>query len=112
MKRILALTVLLAVALCLPVLAGEEKMMDKADKSMKAKGTITAWNQETKTFKVEDKAGMAWTFKWNDKTMVNGTPKVGEAVKVEFMKDDSGAMWATHVNIMKEEMAKEATQKP
>jgi hypothetical protein len=42
----------------------------------------------------------------NDKTMVHGQAKVGEMVKLEYMKDKEGKATATHVYVGKEEMDK------
>jgi hypothetical protein len=109
MKTISTLIALVAIACALPLLAGEEKTATSADKSMKAKGTITMWNHDMMSFTIADKKGTSWSFKWNDKTMMTGMPKVGETVRVEYTKDGMGTAWATHVQMMKEEAAEETS---
>jgi hypothetical protein len=89
--------------IALPAIAGTAK---KADHSgMSAKGTITAWDDATKTMKVKDESGKEMSITWNDQTKVMGTAKVGEMVKVEFKKEKD-TMMATHVIVGKENIEK------
>lgn len=105
MKKLFALAVAAVLVCGIMAFAGDSqtKMMDKGDR---AKGTITAWDEATKTFTIKDKDGKEWTFEWNDKTMVHGAGKVGEMVKLQYTKDADGKMWASHVFVGKEEIEK------
>lgn len=109
MKRLLSIGIVLALLLALPVLAGDDKTATM-EKSMEMKGKITAWNEQTKMFKIQDKTGKVMSFGWNDQTMVHGMPKVDEMARIEYMRDDSGMMWATHVYVGKEKEAKPASK--
>jgi hypothetical protein len=109
MRKLLSIGVALALLVALPVLAGEAKSA-KMEKTMEMKGKITAWNEQSKMFKIEDKTGKVMSFTWNDKTMVHGMPKVDEMVRVEFMRDEAGMMWATNVWVGKEKETKPASQ--
>src|SRR5262245_31397519 len=84
-KRVLALAIVAALVLCVPAIADQTK--PAAGKPDHIKGTITAWDDATKTFTVKGKDDKEYAFSWNDATKVNGTPKVGEEVKVEFAKE-------------------------
>ncbi len=108
MKKLFALAIVCALVLAMPALAGDEKKMEKGEW---AKGTITAWDDATKTMKVKDDSGKEWSFAWNDKTMVHGKAAVGEMVKLEFTKDKDGKPWATHVYVGKEEISKFESKK-
>lgn len=110
MKRLLALSVAAIFALGVTAFAADAQTKAMA-KGEHAKGTITAWDEATRTMKVKDKDGKEWAFEWNDKTMVHGTPKVGEMVKLEYSKDKDGRMWATHVYVGKEEIEKTKAKK-
>ncbi|HEY3174821.1 MAG TPA: hypothetical protein VGK94_03575 [Candidatus Polarisedimenticolia bacterium] len=105
MRRLLVLAVAAMFAFGVMAFASEAqtKAMEKGDH---AKGTITAWDEGTKTMKVKDKDGKEWTFEWNDQTMVHGAPKVGEMVKLDYSKDKDGKMLASHVYVGKEEIGK------
>jgi hypothetical protein len=103
MKKFFALAIVAAIVLALPALAGEMKKTDKAEM---AKGTISAWDDATKTFKVKEESGTEWTFAMMDKSEVHGTAKVGETVMVKYTKDEAGKMWAHHVFVGKDEIAK------
>lgn len=109
MRKFLALAVVAAFALSMPALAAQTKPAEKGDH---AKGTITAWDDASKTMKVKDKNGKEWEFMWNDQTKVTGTPKVGEMVNLQYMKDKDGKSVATHVTVTKTETAKASTKKP
>src|SRR5262245_2319539 len=98
MKKFLALAVVAAFAVAVPALAAQTKPAEKADH---AHGTITAWDDATKTFKVKDKAGKETEYSMNDQTKVTGTPKVGEMVNLQYTKDKDGKAWATHVTVGK-----------
>lgn len=100
---VMAVAAMLLVGFAAYAVDTQTKAMDKGDR---AKGTITAWDEATKTFKVKDKDGKEWAFEWNDKTMLHGSPKVGEMVKLEYSKGADGKMWATHVYVGKEEIEK------
>lgn len=106
MRKLLALAVVTAFVFALPALAGDEQKAEKAMKGSWAKGTISAWDEATKTLKVKEENGKEMTFTMNDKTMVHGQAKVGEMVKLEYMKDKEGKPTATHVYVGKEEMDK------
>ena len=109
MRKLLALCVVAVFTMGLTAYAAQTKpMVEKGDH---AKGTITAWDDATKTFKVKDKNGKEWDFAWNDSTQVHGTPKVGEMVKLEYTKDKDGKAWASHVWAGKEEIEKAASPK-
>src|SRR6266850_7198310 len=103
MKKFLALAVVAAFVLALPALADTTKKSEKH--GMWAKGTITAWDDATKTVKVKDESGKEMSITWNDQTKVTGTAKVGEMVKVEYKKEKD-MMMATHVIIGKENIEK------
>ena len=109
MRKMLALAIVAAFTLGVAAYADQTKPMAKGDH---AKGTITAWDDASKTFKVKDKNGKEWDFSWNEATKVHGTPKVGEVVKLDYTKDKDGKSWATHVFVGKEEVEKASTKKP
>ena len=109
MRKFVALAIVAAFALCVPAFAAQTKPAEKADH---AHGTITVWDDATKTFKVKDKNGKEWEFAWNDQTKVTGTPKVGEMVSLQYTKDKDGKALASHVTVGKTETAKTSTKKP
>ena len=109
MRKFLALAIVAAFVLCIPAFAAQTKPAEMAGH---AHGTITAWDETSKTFKVKDKNGKEWDFSWNDQTKVTGTPKVGEHVSLEYKKDKDGKAWAIHIAVGKAEMAKPPTKKP
>jgi len=109
MRKFLAFAALAAFVICVPALAAQTKPAEKADH---AHGTITAWDDASKTFKVKDKSGKESDFSWNDQTKVTGTPKVGEMVSLQYTKDKDGKAWATHITVGKTEAAKNTTKKP
>jgi hypothetical protein len=93
MKRVLALSVVLALCLGAVALAGE-KMGKKAGKMS---GTITKVDNDQKMMIVKDKAGKESTIYWNADTKVEGNgPKEGEKVWFTATEKD-GKMWATWV---------------
>jgi hypothetical protein len=99
MKKILALSVV--VALCAVVaLAGDEKMGGgKANE-----GVITKVDSAAKTMTVKDAAGKETTVYWNDATKVGGD-EMKEGAKVHWKgAEKDGKMWAAwvHVGEMKE----------
>jgi hypothetical protein len=102
MKKLLSLASVATFILALPALAGDEKM----DKSEWAKGTISAWDDAGKTFKVKDDAGKEWSFTRKETCQLHGTAKTGEPTMVEFTKDEDGKAWAHHVYVGKDEIAK------
>ncbi len=93
MKRVLALSVILAVCLGAVALAGEK--MGKKDGTLS--GTITKVDNDQKMMTVTDKSGKEWSIYWNTDTKVEGDgPK--EGVKVWFKATEKdGKMWATWV---------------
>jgi len=103
MKKLLAFSILAMFVLCIPAIADQTKPTEKTDH---AKGTISAWDEGSKSFKVKDKDDKEWSFSWNDATKVHGTPKVGESVRVEYTKDKDGNALATRVWAGKEAMGK------
>lgn len=105
MKKVLLLAVAAMLVFGVSAFAAETqtKAMHKVDH---VKGTITAWDDATRTFTVKDKDGKEWSFQWNEKAKVHGTPKVGEMVKLNFTKDEGGKMWAEQVFVGKEEIDK------
>src|SRR5437867_8750794 len=102
MKKMLALAVVAAFVIAIPALAAEHKT---ANKEMWAKGTITAWDDATKTMKVKDEAGKEMSITWNANTKVQGTGKVGEMVKVGYRMEKE-TMMAVQVFVGKENMEK------
>jgi hypothetical protein len=66
----------------------------------RARGTVTAWNESTRTFSIQGKGAGPSTFEWNDRTQVHGTPKVGEPVKLEFTSQN-GKSIATRIAVPK-----------
>jgi maltose-binding protein MalE len=113
MRKFLALAIVAAFVLCIPAFAAETKTAQTkaAEKTDHAHGTITAWDEAGKTFKVKDKAGKEWDFSWNEKTKVVGTPKVGETVSLHYTKDKDGKAWASHITIGSPGAAKKETTK-
>jgi hypothetical protein len=92
MKRVLAISVVLA--LCLGAVALAQHKMDKEGKM---KGTITKVDAAQKMMTVKDKAGKEWTIYWNADTKVEGDgPKEGAKVRFKATEKD-GKMWATWV---------------
>jgi hypothetical protein len=92
MKRVLAISVVLA--LCLGAVALAEKKMDKDGRM---KGTITKVDNAQKMMTVKDKSGKEWTIYWNADTKVEGdSPKEGARVKFKATEKD-GKMWASWV---------------
>ena len=105
MRKLVALAAVVMFALVLPSLAvakGTHKSTPHVS------GTITSLDANAKQATVKDAAGNETSFGWNDKTMVTGTPKVGEHASVAYMKDQDGKLWATHFSVG----AKPATPKP
>ena len=93
MKRVLAISVVLA--LCLGAVAVAEQ--HKMDKDGRIKGTITKVDNAQKIMTVKDKAGKEWTIYWNADTKVEGdSPKEGARVKFKATEKD-GKMWASWV---------------
>jgi len=109
MRKLMTLGIVAAFALSMTAFAAQTKPMEKSDH---AKGTITAWDDATKTFKVKDKNGKEWDFSWNESTQVHGTPKVGEVVKLQYSKDADGKSMASHIWAGKEEVEKASSKKP
>ena len=105
MKKLIALASAVTLVLLLPTLATAKETFNSAPH---VRGTITSWDDGAKQATVTDSAGKTTPFGWNDKTMVTGTPKVGEHVSVSFMKDKDGRMWATRLSVG----AKTASTKP
>ncbi len=95
-RKLIAFVAAAALVLLLPTLAAAKGTKKAAPH---ASGTITAWNEATKELTVKDSAGKEETFTWNEKTKVMGAPKVGEHVKVAYMKDKDGKMWATEIHV-------------
>lgn len=83
MRKVLALLVVCAVAVAIPILAAEG---GKAP-SKTLKGEIVKWDDATKAFTVKEDSGKEIPFTWNDKTMKEGTPAVGSKVTVTYMKE-------------------------
>lgn len=87
--------------------AAEGQKRSKAPKSASsasehlAKGTITAWDESSKQITLKTAGGAETIFAWTDKTELNGTPKVGEAARVEYTKGKDGKLWATEVSVGK-----------
>jgi hypothetical protein len=93
MKRVLALSIVLAVCLGAVALAGDK--MEKKDGKMS--GTITKVDNDQKMMVVKDGAGKDWTIYWNADTKVEGdAPKEGAKVWFTATEKD-GKMWATWV---------------
>jgi len=111
MKKLIALAIVAAFALGVPALAAQTKpAAEKMDKGEHAHGTITAWDDATKTFKVKDKNGKEWDFSWNESTKVTGTPKVGEMVSLQYTKGADGKAMASKVTVSEAKPA--AAKKP
>ena len=112
MRKFLALAIVAAFVLGIPALAAETKTAQTkaAVKTNNAHGTITAWDDASKTFKVKDKAGKEWDFSWNEKTKIVGTGKVGETVSLHYMKDKDGKAVASHITIGSPGTAKKDTK--
>lgn len=95
-KKLIALAAVATLALVLPSLAAAKT----AHKSTPhVSGTITSWDGNAKEATVKDSTGKETSFGWNDKTMVTGTPKVGEHASVSYMKDKDGKIWASHITV-------------
>jgi hypothetical protein len=93
MKRVLALSVVLALCLGAVALAGDKT----GKKAGKMSGTITKVDNDQKMMVVKDKAGKESTIYWNADTKVEGDgPKEGEKVWFTATEKD-GKMWATWV---------------
>lgn len=102
MKKILALAVVAVFVFALPSLAGEEKKGEK----MMAKGTISAWNETDKTFTMKDESGKEMSFMWKENSQKQGMGKTGEMAMVKYTMDKDGKMFANHIWIGQEEIAK------
>ncbi len=96
LRKLIAFAAAAALVLFLPTLAAA-KGTKKAGPHVS--GTIAAWNDAAKELTVKNSAGKEEIFTWNDQTKVVGTPKVGEHVKVAYMKDKDGKMWATEIHV-------------
>ena len=98
MKRILALSVVLA--LCAVVtLAGDEKMGDKSKMGKTNEGVITKMDSAGKMMMVKDAAGKEMAIYWNDSTKVAGD-EMKEGSKVHWKgAEKDGKMWATWVHV-------------
>ena len=92
----LAVVVALAAVLLLPTFAvASEYVLGKPN----VDGTITAWDDAAKQATIKDTTGKEISFKWNEKTSIAGTPKVGEHASVAYTPEKDGKNWATHVRI-------------
>jgi len=105
MKRILTTAAVAALLFSGIALAGQTKPMSSPEPGW-AQGTITAWDDAAKTFKVKDDDGKEWSFTWNDESKVMGTPAVGEMVRLKYKKGKDDKTIATHLYIGKEQMEK------
>ena len=94
MKRLPALSVVLALCLGAVVLA-DEKMDKSGGKRMR--GTIAAVDSDQKMMTVKSKSGKEWTIYWNDDTKVEGgAPKEGARAWFKATEKD-GKMWASWI---------------
>ena len=96
MRKLIALAAAVTFALVLPSLAAAKGTHKSSTPHVS--GTITAWDENAKEATVKDSTGKETSFGWNDKTMVTGTPKIGEHASVSYMKDKEGKLWATHLS--------------
>src|SRR5262245_9460096 len=98
-RKLFALAGALALAFGV-AMAAEKAPAQKASKTEPdmVKGTITAWDDATKTFKVKDESGQEHSMMWDASTKVHGTARVGEHVKVST-KMENGQMMATQIHI-------------
>ena len=101
MKRAMIVGMLLALAV--PVLASQTQ---PAAKPGWARGTITAWDEGSKSLKIKGDDGQETALVWDKDTKVHGSAKVGEPAKVKHKKDKDGRLLATHIYVGKEEMDK------
>lgn len=96
LKKLIALVAVATFALLLPALA---LATEKHKSAPHLSGTISSWDGTAKQGTVKDSSGKETSFGWNDKTMVTGTPKIGEHASVSYMTDKDGKMWATHISV-------------
>jgi hypothetical protein len=94
MRSVVAWILVCAVVLAIPAVAAEQQSPQQpsqhSDMRHMTKGEITAWNAEAKTCTVKDHAGKEIAFSWNDKTTIEGTPKVGVVAEVHFKYEQDG----------------------
>ena len=96
LKKSIALAAVLTFLPALTVPAAEATT--KQPVPMKA-GTITKWDAATKKGVVKDTKDVETSFVWNEKTMLTGTPKVGEHAFVWYKQEKDGTVMATHISI-------------
>ena len=104
-KKLIALVPVVAVFV---ILSGFATASEGHKSTPHLSGTITTWDDLAKTATVKDSRGKETSIGWNEKTVVAGTPKVGEHASVSYTKDKDGKIWATHITIG----AKPASMKP
>lgn len=93
MKKVWALSLVLALCVAAAALAGD-KMEGK-----KVEGTISKVDLAAKTLTVKDAAGNETAIYWNDSTKVEGGAlKEGEKIHVKATEKD-GKMWASYVHV-------------
>lgn len=81
MRKTVALLIVAAVALALPVFAATHTA--KATTHI-ASGQITKWDDTTKSFTIKTKSGREMPFVWDEKTQVVGTATVGGDATVHY----------------------------
>jgi len=102
MTRLVSYALAVALLAVLPAIAGEKKKetSESSAGAHHANGTITGWNEATKMITVKSSKGEK-SFTWNDATKVQGTPKVGEHVSVEYAKNKEGVVTVTQIHVGK-----------
>lgn len=103
MKRAITIGLLLALALAVPALASQTQ---PASKPGWAQGTITSWDEASKSFKLKGDDGKETALIWDGDTKVHGTAKVGELAKVKHKANKDGQLVATDIYVGKAEIDK------
>ena len=99
----LAGAILTAPVLVAPVLAADAKPADAKPQNMKLKGTISRWDDATKSFSVKDESGKETSFAWDASTKVEaGDKRAGEPIELAYMTGADGKNMALKIRIGKE----------
>jgi hypothetical protein len=97
MKKLIAIALLATVAALVPALADETRERNAERDARRTRGTVSSWDDASKTFRVKSDTGEEIVLTWNERTQIEGTPRVGTTVRVKFRKDRDGKVWAVRV---------------
>jgi len=99
MKRLLACLVIVAVAVAFAVPALAAENAPKAPKRP-ARGIIVKWDDATRSFTLRiGKGGHEVAFKWDEKTKIEGAPKIGQKVVVDYRKEGQNTVVAEKIAV-------------